>query len=80
MKLPIHLTKEDLPAIMYIPLKIEVGPANKMNEINEALEGEIIECSLAANSPNLPGIATFQTKEGSIRKFSFFEIKTITKI
>ena len=79
MKLPIQLTKEDLPDVMYIPIRIEVGPANK-NEINETLEGKIIECSLAANPPNLPGIATFQTIEGKIRRFSFFEIKSILKI
>jgi len=49
MKLPIQLTKVDLPDVMYIPIRIEVGPANK-NEINETLEGKIIECTLAAYS------------------------------
>ena len=41
MKLPIQLTKVDLPDVMYIPIRIEVGPANK-NEINETLEGLIV--------------------------------------
>lgn len=79
MKHPIHLTKEDLKEIMHIPLQIGIGPANR-NEINEILDGKIIECSLAANPPNLPGIADFQTSNGIIRKFSFFEIKWIKKI
>jgi hypothetical protein len=79
MKHPLEITKEDLKEIMHVPLQIGVGPANK-GEITETLEGEIIECSLAANPPNLPAIADFQLKNGAIRKFSFFEIKWIKKI
>lgn len=79
MKLPIHLEKEDLKEIMNIPLQIGIGPGNK-NEVLETLEGKIIECSLAANPPNLPGVAEFQTNNGSIRRLTFFEIKWIKKL
>jgi hypothetical protein len=75
----LEITKEDLKEIMHVPLQIGVGPANK-GEITETLESEIIECSLAANPPNLPAIADFQLKNGAIRKFSFFELKWIKKI
>ena len=79
MKHPLDLKKEDLNEIMHIPLQIGVGPINK-NEVNEILEGNIIECSLAANSPNLPAEAEFLTKNGKTRKFTFFEIKWIKKL
>jgi hypothetical protein len=79
MKHPLEIEKEDLKEIMHVPLQIGVGSANK-GEVTETLDGEIIECSLAANPPNLPAIADFQLKNGIIRKFSFFEIKWIKKI
>lgn len=79
MKHPLEITKDDLKEIMHVPLQIKVGPANK-GEITEMLEGKIIECSLAANPPHLPAIAEFQLKNGTIREFSFFEIKWIEKI
>jgi hypothetical protein len=79
MKHPLEIEKEDLNEIMHVPLQIGVGPANT-GEVTESLDGEIIECSLAGNSPHLPAIADFQIKNGIIRKFSFFEIKWIKKI
>jgi len=79
MKNPIDLTKDDLNEIMHIPLLIGIGDINKIEAL-ESLEGEIIECSLAANPPHLPAIATFQTKNGNIRSLTFFEIKWIKKL
>jgi hypothetical protein len=79
MKHPLELTKEDLKDIMYIPLQIGVGLTNN-NEVTEILEGEIIECSLAANPPLLPAIADFQISNGEIRNLTFFEIKWIKKL
>jgi hypothetical protein len=79
MKNPIDLTKDDLNEIMHIPLRIGIGDMNKI-EISESLEGEIIECSLAANPPHLPAIAKFRTSNGKIISLTFFEIKWIKKL
>ena len=65
--------------IRNIPLKIGIGPNNK-NETLESIEGKIINCSLAANTPHLPAFAEFQTTDGKIRIFTFFEIKWIMKL
>jgi hypothetical protein len=64
---------------MHIPLRIGIGDMNKI-EFSESLEGEIIECSLAANPPHLPAIAKFRTNNGKIRSLTFFEIKWIKKL
>lgn len=79
MKHPLDLKKEDLNEIMHIPLQIGVSQI-KNHETEEILEGEIIDCSLAANSPNLPAEAKFLTNSGNIRTLSFFEIKWIQKL
>ena len=78
-KHPLRYKKKDLDKVRLKLLRIEVGPTNK-DIIQENLEGRIIEYSLAANPPYLPAEITFRLENGSIRKFNFFEIKSIERI
>jgi len=73
-KQPLQYKKEDLDELMFKPLKIYVGLANK-EEVKEVLEGQIIKCSLAANPPHLPADFVFELNNGQKRTFNFFEVK-----
>ncbi len=73
-KHPLHYKKEDLGEIEFKPLRIYVGEANN-DEITEILEGQIVQCSLAANPPHLPADFEFQLDNGQRRTFNFFEVK-----
>lgn len=73
-KQPLQYRKEDLDELMFKPLKIFVGLANK-KEVIEVLEGQIVKCGLAANPPHLPADFEFQLDNGQKRKFNFFEVK-----
>jgi len=73
-KQPLQYKKEDLDELMFKPLKIYVGLANK-EEVKEVLEGQIIKCSLAANPPHLPADFEFELNNGQKRTFNFFEVK-----
>ena len=76
MKSPLSLRKEDLHALMNIPLRIGIGPVSS-NLINEVLDGKIIHCSLSANYPHLPVKFKVQTSDSSTKSFLIFEIKYI---
>ncbi len=73
-KHPLQYKKEDLDELMFKPIKLYVGPANK-DEVSEILYGKIIKCSLAANPPHLPVDLEFQMDDGQKRTFNFFEVK-----
>jgi len=73
-KLTLQFEKEDVDELMFKPLRIFIGLANK-DEVVEVLDGKIIKCSLAAVSPHLPADFEFQLKNGEKRIFSFFEVK-----
>ena len=73
---PQEYRKENLEEIMHKPLKIGIGNKNS-DEITEVIEGVIIDCTLAANLPHLPGTARILTVDGQIKRKNFFEIKSI---
>ena len=73
---PLTYTKENLNKIMNKPLRLGIGKRNS-DEITEVLEGQIVKCTLASNPPHLPAIARFETNDGELKRFDFFEIKQI---
>lgn len=79
MKTPLDLKKEDLEEIMLLPLQIGIGSVHSKN-VDEVLEGKIIECSLAANDPHLPMTLKFHTTTGCIKSLLFFQIKYMKEI
>lgn len=78
-KAPLDYKKEDLDKLMFKILKIEIGPPF-IDQIDESLEGEIIDYSMAYSSKPLIGMVDFQLRNGQIRKFPFTEIKSISLI
>ena len=73
-KNPLEYTKEDIGEIMNIPIVIDIGNYNS-DQVKETVEGVIINCTLAANSPHLPASIKVETTSGKTRNFSLFEIK-----
>jgi hypothetical protein len=75
---PLRYKKEDLDEILHKRLIFDIGSNNNEN-ISETIEGVMVSCSLAANPPYLPGIATITKNDGQEKKLTFFEIKQIRK-
>jgi len=59
-------------------LVFDIGEAHGEG-IRETVTGEIIECTLASNSPFLPVIAKILTDDRTVKRFSFMEIKRIRR-
>lgn len=78
-KLPLQLEKEDLEELMFKPLRIFIGLANK-DEVMEVMDGKIIKCSLASNYPFLPADFVFQLNNGDKSTYNFFEVKRIENL
>ncbi len=78
-KHPLKYTKEDLQEIMFKPMRVHIGPTNN-DQVTETLNGQIISCSLAANSPNQPANFELLLENGMVRSFNFFEAKAFEDI
>jgi hypothetical protein len=75
---PLHYKKENLDELMHKELVYDIGKPNS-DDIQDTIQGMMVECTLAANPPHLPGNATILLSGGSKRNLTFFDIKRIRK-
>lgn len=78
-KHPLQINNEDLSSLKFVPMRIYIGKFND-EVILEILEGEFIGFTLAANPPHLPATFDFQTKNGIVKNYTFFELKYYEEI
>jgi hypothetical protein len=78
-KHPIDLTKEDLATILQRNVNMGIGKINS-ETVTDIISGKVVECGLAANSPNLPVNFTVETINGTLKKVEIFEVKWIQEI
>lgn len=76
---PLNYTKEQLENLIAIPIKIYVGKINS-TKIDGIIEGVILDFSLAANPPHLPGDIKFQNTNGDVEVFNIFQVKRFSDI
>ena len=72
----IHYTKENLNEILNKPIQILLSKKDLKGN-NKIIEGQISECLLASNPPNLPAFAIINTVSGEEIKLSFLEMEAI---
>jgi hypothetical protein len=78
-KHPLQIKNEDLPTLKFKPMRIHIGKFDD-EKVLEVLEGEFIGFTLAANPPHLPATFDFQTKNGTVKNYTFFDLKYYEEI
>lgn len=75
---PLHYNTNNLHEILHKQLIFDIGNPNS-EDIEETIEGRIVHCKLAGNSPNLPTSAVIRLNNGDERELTFFDIKRIRR-